>query len=229
MRNDGDWLTKARLHPLDVYWITKAKQLNSHEDEMDAPSGVPVIDLSAAPGERSAWGRSRSTVYLWSIVELLLVTNPWQISSGLRVSVLRLFGAKIGAGVIYRPRTRVKFPWKLEIGDRSWIGEGVWIHNQDRVVIGHDVVVSQESFITTGSHAHRRDMALLTRPVHIGDGVWITSRCVILGGASIGRSALVTPGTVLSGVVPEGRIWGAPTSPRDLGPRFRSEGAPVYE
>ena len=86
---------------------------------------VPVIDLSQAPGERAAWDRPAWVVYLWGICELLLVTNPWQISSGLRIRVLRAFGAEIGEGVIFRPRTRVKFPWKLHIGDRSWIGEGV--------------------------------------------------------------------------------------------------------
>ena len=85
------------------------------------------------------------------------MTNPWQISSVLRIRVLRAFGAEIGNGVILRPRTRVKFPWKLHIGDRSWIGEGVWFHNQDHIYIGHDVVISQETFATTGSHGYRRD------------------------------------------------------------------------
>src|SRR5262245_6899781 len=56
---------------------------------------IPVIDLSKAPGERQAWDRSALTVYLWAIAELIFVTNPWQISSGLRVRVLRLFGAEI--------------------------------------------------------------------------------------------------------------------------------------
>ena len=162
-------------------------------------SDIPVIDLSQAPGERAAWDRPAWVVYLWGVCELLFVTNPWQISSGLRVRVLRAFGAEIGDGVIFRPRTRVKFPWKLHIGARSWIGEGVWFHNQDHIYVGHDVVISQETFLTTGSHAHRRDMALITRPIHIDAGAWITSRCVVLGGTRVGRSALVRPLTLLDG------------------------------
>lgn len=172
-------------------------------------SDVRIIDLAMAPGERTAWDRPRWVIYLWAACELIFVTNPWQVSSQLRIRVLRLFGARIGTGVVFRPRTRVKFPWKLRIGPRTWIGEGVWIHNQDLVSIGHDAVVSQDTFITTGSHRHRTDMALITRPVRIDPGTWITSRCVILGGSTIGQSALVTPMTVVDGkYIPSGEIWG---------------------
>lgn len=180
---------------------------------------TPVLDLSKAPGERAVWGRPKLIVYLWAVSELVFVSSPWQISSRLRVTVLRLFGADIGYGVIFRPRTRVKFPWKLRIGDRSWIGEGVWIHNQDEVDIGHDVAISQETFITTGTHAHRRDMGLLTRPIVINDGAWITSRCVVLGGSVIGRSAIITPGTLVKGKIPENTVWGQPDA-GPLGSRF---------
>lgn len=185
---------------------------------------IPVIDLSAAPGERAAWGRPAWVVYMWGAVELMLVTNPWQISSSLRVRALRLFGAKIGSNVIFRPRTRVRFPWKLRVGDRSWIGEGVWIHNQDDVHIGSDVVVSQDSFITTGSHALRVDMALITRPVHVEDGAWVTSRCVVTGGVRIGRSAVIRPLTRVDKNVPPGVIWG---SDGEEGVRFRESAGPV--
>ena len=182
-------------------------RFDSNGDDPDS-SNIPVIDLGAAPGERLAWDRPRAIVYLWAIFELIFVTNAWQISSSLRVRVLKMFGAEIGSGVIFRPRTRVKFPWKLHIGDRSWIGEGVWFHNQDHIFVGHDVSISQESFLTTGSHAHRRDMALITRPIHLRPGVWLTSRCIVLGGADVGRSALVQPGTVVSGTVPPNCIFG---------------------
>lgn len=175
-----------------------------------ADESVRVIDLSKAPGSREAWDRPLWVVLAWSVAELVFVTNAWQISSSLRIRVLRAFGARIGTGVIFRPRTRVKFPWKLEIGDRSWIGEGVWFHNQADVRIGTDVVLSQETFLTTGSHRHRSDMALITRAIDIDDGAWITSRCIVLGGARVGRSALARPMTVVSGTVPANAIVSGP-------------------
>lgn len=191
----------------------------SHEPSLAAKADVPVIDLSMAPGAGEAWGKSKLTVYLWSIVELIIITNPWQISSRLRASALRAFGAKIGKEVILRPRLRVRHPWKLSIGDRSWIGDGVWIHNRDTVTIGHDVVISQQTFITTGSHAHRTDMALRTKPVLIEDGAWVASRCMVMGGVRVGRSALVQPMTSVRCDVPANAILG-PHPPQIIGSRF---------
>lgn len=202
----------------------------SAESRPRTDTGEPslqVIDLSKAPGAGEAWDRPRRTVYLWSAFELLFVSNPWQISSRLRVAVLRSFGADIADGVIFRPRTRVKFPWKLHIGARSWIGEGVWFHNQDHVYIGADAVVSQDTFLTTGSHRSRNDMGLVTKPIHIGDGAWVTSRCVVLGGARIGTSALVQPLTVVRGVVSDGTVYGSPNPPTELGPRFPAAADPA--
>jgi putative colanic acid biosynthesis acetyltransferase WcaF len=179
-----------------------------------------VIDLSRAPGAGERWDAPAWKVYAWGLVEVLLVTNPLQISSRLRRAALVAFGARIGAGVLLRPRLRVRFPWKLTIGDRSWIGEDVWLHNQDELTIGSDAVISQGTFVTTGSHAVRRDMALLTSPVVIGDGAWVTARCIVLGGSRIGVSAVVTPGTVVSGSVPDGAVFGQPGG-AVLGERFR--------
>lgn len=173
--------------------------------DVEAP-GVPIIDLSDAPGEHQAWDRPKHQIYLWALAEQIFVYNPFQISSSLRVWILRKFGATIGNGVVFRPRCRVKFPWKLTIGDRSWIGEGVWIHNQDFIHIGHDVVISQEAFLTTGSHAHRKDMALITKPIKVHSGAWITSRCIVLGGSDIGISSVIGPGQVVSGTIPSNTV-----------------------
>lgn len=184
-------------------------------------SRVRILNLSDAPGERLAWDRPRVVVYLWAIIELLFVYNPWQISSSMRVRILRLFGASIGSDVIFRPRTRVKFPWKLHIGDRCWIGEGVWLHNQDDIFVGADAVISQDAFLTTGSHAVRKDMGLITSPINIHSGAWITARCIVLGGATIGTSAIVTPNTVVraGAVIPDGVVFGQPDA-EILGSRF---------
>lgn len=179
---------------------------------------VPVISLKDATGAGEAWGRSKLVVYVWVLFEWLFVTNSLQPSSKLRVAVLRMFGARIGSGVIFRPRTRVKFPWNLVIADDCWIGEGVWFHNQDKVTIGHDVVISQETMITTGSHAHRRDMSLITRPVLIERGTWVTSRCMVLGGARLGANCLVAPMSVVGGYVESGSVVRGNPAQR-VGPR----------
>lgn len=171
-----------------------------------------VIDLSLAPGAPEPLRRPKWVTFSWSLVELLLVSNRLQISSSLRAWALRRYGAKIGTGVVMRPRLRVKSPWNLEIGDRCWIGDGVWFHNRDRITIGSDVSISQETYMTTGAHAFRTDMGLITKPIVIEDGVWVTSRCVVLGGSHIGRSAVISPLTVVRGEIPENAIVSAPAA-----------------
>ncbi|MCP2047860.1 UNVERIFIED_ORG: acetyltransferase-like isoleucine patch superfamily enzyme [Paenarthrobacter nicotinovorans] len=122
----------------------------------------------------------------------------------------------------FRPRTRVSFPWNLNIGDDCWIGEGVWFHNQTQVSVGDNCVISQEAFITTGSHAVRTDMALVTSPVTIDSGAWVTSRCMVLGGATLGASCVITPNTVVPAktVVPPNAIFGNPNPAQVLDHRF---------
>lgn len=58
---------------------------------------------------------------LWTIAEALLVRNPLQTSSRLRIVVLRLFGAKIGTDVVIQP-VRVMFPWHLELRQAVYYG-----------------------------------------------------------------------------------------------------------
>lgn len=40
-------------------------------------------------------------------------------------------------------------------------------------------------------------MALITKPVKIGAGTWITSRSMLLGGTVLGANCLVTPMSVV--------------------------------
>ncbi len=115
--------------------------------------------------------------------------------------------ATIGPGVIIRPRTRVKYPWNLAVGRDSWIGEGVWIHNQADVRIGSDTVISQETLVTTGSHAYRGNMDLVVEPVAIGSGVWIASRSIIAQGVVVGDDAVVGAGSVVTRSLPGGCVY----------------------
>ena len=50
--------------------------------------------------------------------------HPGVVPNRLRCAILRWFGAQIGKGVLIRHRVTVQWPWKLSIGDNSWIGTG---------------------------------------------------------------------------------------------------------
>lgn len=178
------------------------------------------IDLSRAGPGAFRRVKPKWLEALWMCAEAVLVTNPLQPSSRIRRAVLRVFGARIGQGVIVRPRVRVKFPWNLCIGDRSWIGEGVWIHNQAILTVGSDCVLSQEAFITTGSHDTQVSMDLMVSPVSIQDGAWITARAIVLKGVTVGCNAILTPGSVASEDLPADMVArGNPARP--YRPRWR--------
>ncbi|MEZ6042912.1 MAG: putative colanic acid biosynthesis acetyltransferase [Planctomycetaceae bacterium] len=117
----------------------------------------------------------------WYFVSVLFVECAWNPLSSVRVWLLRLFGASIGDGVVIRPNVRVKYPWRLTIGNDCWIGRDVWIDNLDDVVLASDVCISQAAYLCTGSHDHRSaTFELQTGPIRVGHGAWICCRAVLL-------------------------------------------------
>lgn len=117
--------------------------------------------------------------------------------SGLKVALLKLFGAKLGQGVVIKPAVNIKYPWKLQIGDHSWIGEEAWIDNLSDVIIGRNVTISQGSFILTGSHDHRKEtFDLITAPVLLEDGVWICAKAIVLGGVNCRSHSILSTNSV---------------------------------
>ncbi|RQH02205.1 putative colanic acid biosynthesis acetyltransferase [Paraburkholderia dinghuensis] len=155
------------------------------------------IDLAQAGKGNYVSARGKLTQLAWFVVEACVINNRLMPISAVRAGLLRLFGAKIGVNCRFLHAIRVKSPWNLEVGDNTWFGEDVWIHNQDRVRVGSNVCISQGTFLTCGSHDPVTNMDLQVAPITIEDGVWITSKCVVLKGVTIGRSAVVTPLSVV--------------------------------
>lgn len=125
----------------------------------------------------------RWRVVLWFLVNAYFLNTYLPIPSGLKVAVLRLFGAKIGKGVMIKPAVNIKYPWLLQIGNYVWIGEQVWIDNLSQVSIGDNTCLSQGAMLLTGNHDYRRStFDLTTRPITLADGVWIGAKAVVCAG-----------------------------------------------
>src|SRR5690606_30573777 len=87
----------------------------------------------------------------------------------------------------------IKYPWKLEIGDYTWIGEEVWIDNLEKVVIGKNCCLSQGAMILCGNHNHTKStFDLIVRPVFLEDGAWIGAMSVVCPGVTLKTNALLT-------------------------------------
>jgi putative colanic acid biosynthesis acetyltransferase WcaF len=134
---------------------------------------------------------------VWFLLGSPIVSAKWLPLSLPRRGLLRLFGAKIGRGVILRPRVRVKNPWMLTVGEYSMIGEDVWIDNLAPITIGSHVCISQGAYLCTGNHDWSSpSFRYRLGEIHIGHGAWIGAKAIVGPGVSIGECAVVCLGSV---------------------------------
>ncbi len=165
------------------------------------------VDLSSYDNRSYSPGRGRVVRALWYLVSLLVFESGWVPLSRPKRWLLRLFGARIGRGLVIKPQVWIKYPWRLVAGDHCWIGQGVWIDNLADVRLGSHVCVSQQVYICTGSHDYRKPtFDLITRPVEVGNGAWLGARALVLGGVVVGANAVVAAGSVVTKDVPEATV-----------------------
>ena len=117
---------------------------------------------------------------LWFYVNAIFMQSKFNPFSGLKVLLLRIFGAKIGRGIVIKPGVNVKYPWKLTLGDHVWMGENVWIDNLDDVIIGSNVCLSQGVMLLCGNHNFKKStFDLMIGKIEIKDGVWIGAKSIV--------------------------------------------------
>ena len=134
---------------------------------------------------------------LWYVTNVLFFINPLNPVSGLKVALLRLFGAKIGRAVIIKPAVNIKYPWRLTVGNHVWIGERVWIDNLDEVVLGDHVCLSQGAMLLTGNHDyHKPSFDLITGAIRLENGAWIGAQSIVGPGVVGGSHAVLSAGSV---------------------------------
>jgi putative colanic acid biosynthesis acetyltransferase WcaF len=168
-----------------------------------------VRDLSQFDNRGFHPGRGPVVRCIWYLVSAIVFESACFPCYGPKRWLLRCFGARIGRGVVIKPHVRIKYPWRLQIGDHSWIGEDAWIDNLADVSIGSSVCVSQGVYLCTGSHDRERPaFDLITRPIALSDGCWICARATVLGGVTVHDGAIVAACSLVHADVAAGAIVG---------------------
>lgn len=172
--------------------------------ELDLP---PLIDLRLYDQSHFDRGRPNWWILLWWLVQAIAFPLSPHPFNGFRAAVLRQFGATIGEGVVIRPTARFTYPWKISIGDYSWIGDDVVLYSLDAIAIGNHCVISQNSYLCTGSHDRSsRAFQLQTAPIRVGNGVWIAADCFVAAGVAIGANAVVAARSSVFTHLPAGYV-----------------------
>ena len=159
---------------------------------------VTPVDTTAAPilkGTRD--GPSFTLAHriyrlLWRLVWTLFAVwtppglSPW------RILLLRLFGARVGAGAAVAATAKVWFPRNLDLGAYSSLGPGVNCYNMALITIGARTVVSQGAVMCAGTHdINDPGFQLIVRPITIGNDVWIASEAFVGPGVSLGDACVL--------------------------------------
>jgi putative colanic acid biosynthesis acetyltransferase WcaF len=163
-------------------------------------------------------GRSKMVEMLWYFVKcsFFLSSIPWP--NGLKLWILRQFGARVGRGINIKPRVNIHMPWKLSIGDHAWIGEEVFVLNFEPVTIGSHACISQRAFLCTGNHDYRSEsFNFRNAPISIGNGAWVGAQAFVGPGTSIGEECVITAGSVVTSDLPSNYICsGNPCQPQKV-------------
>ena len=129
----------------------------------------------------------------WYFVNALFLQSSLFPFSAFKVLLLRLFGARIGRGVVIKPSVSVKYPWLLRVGDHTWIGERVWIDNLSLVSIGSHVCLSQGAMLLTGNHNYKQSgFDLIVKGIVLEDGVWIGAKSMVCPGVTCGSHSVLS-------------------------------------
>jgi putative colanic acid biosynthesis acetyltransferase WcaF len=137
--------------------------------------------------------------HCWSATWVLLckwTPNPMHIW---RISILRLFGAKIGQKNFIYPTCKIWAPWLLETGDVVAIGPGVEIYNPGGARLGHHSVISQHAFLCGATHDYNSDQfTYIKKEIVLEPYVWICAKAIILPGVHCMEGSVLGAATVTS-------------------------------
>jgi putative colanic acid biosynthesis acetyltransferase WcaF len=160
-------------------------------------------------------GRPAWFVQLWWLVQAIFFHTSPQVLFGWRRLLLRLFGARVGKNVLIRPSVTVTYPWKVTIGDYSWIGDGAVIYSLSDITIGSHAVISQRAYLCAAGHDYSRvTFDMLPGPIRIGDQVWIAADVFVGPGVTVGEGCLVGARSSVFHDLPAGMVcFGSPAEP----------------
>lgn len=159
---------------------------------------MTAVDLSKFS---NVWYRPGGRIRrgLWYLTNALFFQSAIPYPYLFKIFLLKRFGARMGKEITIKPNVNIKYPWFLEIGNNSWIGEGVWIDNLGKVKIGDNVCISQGAMLLCGNHNYKKEtFDLIVGDITLEDGVWVGAKVIVCPGVTLKTHSVITAGSVVT-------------------------------
>lgn len=182
---------------------------------------MPIIDQSDIQAletfrlPKNFRGRSSIFVQFWWFVQAIFFSHSPQFAYGFRRWLLRCFGCHVGIGVIIRPSVKITYPWKVRIGDYSWIRDDVFLYSLGEIEIARNTVISHKSFLCTGDHDYgQSNFPIRARKIVVEEGCWIAADVFIAPGVTIRHGAVIGARSSVFKDMPDNMVcMGSPCKP----------------
>ncbi|MBP0903713.1 DapH/DapD/GlmU-related protein [Mariniflexile gromovii] len=143
--------------------------------------------------------KNRLARLLWNVIATLFFRYSPKPFHAWRNFILKLFGASVGKGVHVYPKVTIWAPWNLVLKDECGIANGVTLYCQGKISIGKRSVISQGAHLVAGTHDYTKmGFPLYTKPIEIGDYVWIAAETFIHPGITVGEGAVIGARSVVT-------------------------------
>jgi putative colanic acid biosynthesis acetyltransferase WcaF len=147
--------------------------------------------------------KNRLARAIWGIVYTLLFRTSPRSFHAWRSFLLRCFGAKIGKDCHVYPKARIWAPWNLVMDDRAGMADDVNCYSMAVISLGKKVVISQGTYLCTGSHDYEDpSFQLYAKPISIGDNAWLCAESFICPGVTVHEGAVIGARAVVTKDMP---------------------------
>jgi maltose O-acetyltransferase len=118
-----------------------------------------------------------------------------------RDRILRELLGSVGAGTVIRPPLRCDYGSQTHVGARTFANWGLILLDVGRITIGDDVQIGPNVQLLTATHPvepePRRAKWEGSRPITIGNNVWLGGGVIVCPGVTIGDNTVVGAGAVV--------------------------------
>ena len=130
--------------------------------------------------------------------------------SAVREKIKKQLFRHVGKNVFIEPDFICEMGNNISIGDDTFFNFGCIIFDMGEVTIGKKVMFGPRVGIYTTNHAfdpaERIQNIVVSKPIYIGDRVWVAADVKILQGVTIGDDSIIGAGSVVTHDIPAGVI-----------------------